>query len=134
MFFRQFSLFIGLVIWQPVLPQGKGMCGQRHGGRAEPLLLAEAHIQTGLNCWGNFSLTYLFCHHPLTFFFTVSLISLGIYWRTPTLFRYSCFPNFPGQVNIQVMQKSVLRLERVLEWRVFGKAEIVVESYLLSGF
>lgn len=32
------------------------------------------------------------------------------------------------------MWQSVLHLERVLEWRVLGKAAIVVESYLLSGF
>lgn len=66
--------------------------------------------------------------------FTISLIPLGGYRRTQLCFIIVSFPNFPGQVNNQVVWKSILDLERVLEWRVLGEAEIVVERYLLAGF
>lgn len=117
-FFRQISLFIQLMIWQLILREGT--LWSEHRGRAELLHLAEAHIRTGLNGWSNGSLTNLFCHHSLAFIYHKPHSS-GWVPKDFTLFYYSCFPNFPGQVNNQVVWKSILDLERVLEWRVLGE-------------
>lgn len=93
------------MIWQLILREGT--VWSEHKGRAELLHLAEAHIQTGLNCWGNGSLTDLFCHHSLAFFYHKPHSS-GWVPKDSTLFHYSFFPKFswageqPGSVEVYI--------------------------------